>query len=132
MRAYAALSPTDLIPQPPDTVQTLLLAAGTGQSLDWFTSTGAVGSAPLAGAHLVRFTGISTAGVTLNFHVALWSTHALLPSSGTSITTGTTAGSTANSLPVLGERTFQIPAQSTGWSAIARTSGYVIAEVWRK
>jgi hypothetical protein len=26
----------------------------------------------------------------------------------------------------------QIPSWSTGWSAIARTSGYVMAEVWRK
>jgi hypothetical protein len=131
MRAYSALSPIDLIPQPPDTVHTILLTGGTGLSRDWESSASSAGAAAV-GAHLVRFTGISTAGAALNFHVCMVSTHAVLPSSGSSITTGTTVGSTGNSLPVLGERTLQIPSWSTGWSAIARTSGYVMAEVWRK
>ncbi|MGH6629016.1 MAG: hypothetical protein ACREB3_04720, partial [Burkholderiales bacterium] len=73
MRAYQALHPTDLIPMPPDTVQTLLLAGGTGQSFDWAGSTI---SASAASAHIVRFTGMSSAGATLNFHVNLISTHA--------------------------------------------------------
>jgi len=131
MRAYGALSPTDLIPQPPDTVHTLLLAAGVAQERDWASSASSAGAAASA-AHLVRFTGVSSAGATFNFHVSMVSTHAALPTSGTSITTGTTVGSTGNSLPVLGDRTLQIPAWSTGWSAIGRTSGYVIAEVWSK
>ena len=131
MRTYGALSPTDLIAQPPDTVHTMLLAAAVGQERDWGTSASSAGAAATY-AHLVRFSGLTSAGVQLNFHVNLVSTHAVVPSSGSSITTGTTAGSTGNSVPVLGERTFQIPAWSTGWSAIARTSGYVMAEVWRK
>ena len=129
MRAYSALNPIDQIPLPPDTVQTLLLAGGTGQAFDWANST--VGSSD-ARAQIVRFTGVSTAGATLNFHVNLISTHAALPSSGTSITTGTTVGSTGNTMLVLGEGVYQIPPWSTGFSAIARTSGYVIADVWRK
>ena len=131
MRAYAALNPIDQIEQPPDTVHTMLLAGGTGQSRDWASSASSAGAAA-SNAHLVRFTGVTTAGAQFNFHVAMWSTHAALPSSGTSITTGTSIGSTANSIPVLGSRVLQIPSWSTGWSAIGRTSGYVMAEVWRK
>jgi hypothetical protein len=131
MRAYGALSPIDQISLPPDTVHTILLAGGTAQSRDWESSASSAGAAAV-GAHLVRFSGISTAGVTLNFHANMISTHVVLPTSGTSITTGTTAGSTGNSLPVLGERTLQIPSWSTGWSVIARSSGYVLAEIWRK
>lgn len=132
MRSYQALHPTEQVPGPPDSVQTLLLAGGTAQAFDWPTSTGgAAADADAAEAHIVRFTGITTGGGTFNFHVALNSTHAELPSSGSSVTTGTTAGSTANSLPVISERTYQIPRWSTGWSAIARSSGYVIAEIWR-
>ena len=131
MRTYGALSPTYQIPQPPDTVHTMLLAATVGQERDWASSASSAGAAA-SYAHLVRFTGVTSAGAQLNFHVSMVSTHAVLPSSGTSITTGTTVGSTGNSLPVIGSRTLQIPAWSTGWSAIARTSGYVMAEVWRK
>lgn len=131
MRAYSALNPIDQIPLPPDTVQTLLLAGGTGQALDWAGST--IGSTAVL-AHIVRFSGVSTAApaLALQFHVNLVSTHASLPASGTSITTGTTAGSTGNTIHVVGERTLQIPPWSTGWSAIARSSGYVIAEIWKK
>lgn len=129
MRAYGALSPIDQIPLPPDTVQTLLIAGSSGQAMDWANST--VGASTV-GAHLARFTGISTANAQLNFMVNLVSTHAAVPSSGTSITTGTTQGSTGNNIPVLGQAIFQIPPWSTGWSVAALTSGYVIAEVWRK
>ena len=129
MRSYSALNPIDQIPSPPDTVQTLLLAGGTAQSMDWANSS--VGSSD-ARAQLVRFTGVTTGGAQFNFHVNLVSTHVVSPTSGTSITTGTSVGSTGNSLTVLGERTYQIPPWSTGFSAIGITSGYVIAEVWRK
>jgi len=129
MRTYGALSPIDQIEQPPDTVQTLLIAAGAPQALDWANST--VGAAS-AKAQLVRFSGVSTAGATINFTVNLVSTHAAAPSSGTSVTTGTTAGSTGNNVPVHGSRTFQIPSWSTGYSVALLSSGYVFAEVWRK
>lgn len=133
MRTYAALNPIDKIPQPPDVVQTLLLAASAGQALDWPNSTGgAASAASSAGAQLVRYSGMTTANLPLHFMVNLVSTHAAVPSSGTSATTGTTAGSTGNSIPVLGSREFQIPTWSTGWSAAALTSGYVFAEIWRK
>lgn len=133
MRAYAALSPTDQIPGTPDVVQTLLLAAATAQAMDWPNSTGgAAAAASSAGAHLARFTAVTTAMVAMAAMVNLVSTHASGPSSGTSATTGTTAGSTGNSLPVLGERTYQIPTWSTGWSAVSPVAGYVIAEIWRK
>lgn len=131
MRAYGALSPIDQIPQPPDTVQIMLLLGGTGQAMDWATSTGAVANARTAGAQLVRFTGITTAGAAYNFHVDLMSTYAALPTSGTFVCTGTTVGSSGKSYPVIGERMYQVPAWSTGWSAIGRTSGYVIVEQWK-
>ena len=130
MRAYGALSPIDQIPQPPDTVQTLLMTGGSSaQALDWAGSTV---SSTAVRAHLVRFTGLTTAGAQFNFMVNLVSTHANVPSSGTSVTTGTTVGSTGNSIPVLGTRTLQIPTWSTGFSVAAYTSGVVMAEVWKK
>lgn len=129
MRAFSRQHPTKDVEAAPDTVQTLLLAGGTAQALDWANST--VGSSDV-GADIVRFAGITTAGVTLNFNVNLVSTHAVAPASGTSITTGTTVGSTGNSIPVQGSRYFQIPAWSTGYSVIALTSGYVSAEVWHQ
>lgn len=120
MRAYGALSPIKYIPQPPDTVQTMLIAGSSGQNMDWGSTL----------AHLVRFTGISTAlpAIPLNFVVNLRSSAIVAPSSGTSITTDTTG----NGVMVIGTRTLQIPPGSTGWSAAAASSGYVIAEQWRK
>lgn len=133
MRTYAALNPIDQIPGTPDVVQTLLLAAGAPQALDWPNSTGgAATAASSAGAQLVRFTAVTTGMAMMLAMVNLVSTHAQVPTSGTSATTGTTAGSTGNSLPVLGERTYQIPSWSTGWSAAGPVAGYVIAEIWRK
>lgn len=131
MRAYSALSPGqmhDAIAFPPDTVQTILLAAATAQAMDWASAA----SARAAGAAIVRFTGHTTAGVPFGFMVNLISTHAVAPTSGSSVTTGTTAGSTGNSIPVIGSRTFQIPAWSTGFSVAAASSGYVFAEVWSR
>lgn len=126
MRTYGALNPIDGIPMPPDTVYTKLLAAGVGEAADW-----------PADSHLVRFTGMSSQlSSAVNgpheFMVNLISTHAVVPTQGSSATTGTTAGSTGNSMPVAGARTFQIPSFSTGFSVIGIGSGYVIAEIWRK
>lgn len=134
MRSYGALNPIDGNPMPPDTVQTLLLTAASAQAMDWAGST--VGSTEFQ-AHLVRFTGMSSqlssaVSSPFEFMVNLISTHVIVPTSGTSITTGTTAGSTGNSIPVLGCRTFQIPQFSTGFSVMAIGSGYVLAEIWRK
>lgn len=117
MRAYAARSPIDQISQPPDTVQTLLVENSSGQALDWGSTL----------AQLVRFTGLSTAGAQLNFSVNLQTTMAAIPSSGTSVATG----SSGSNIPVNGTRTLQIPPGSTGWSAAAVSSGYIIAEQWR-
>ena len=130
MRTYGALNPIDQIESPPDSVQTVAIGPAAAAAIDWPGSTGLAGSA--YGAHLVRFSGVSSGGAALNFMVNVVSTHAAIPSSGSSITTGTTAGSTGNNLPVAGTRTLQIPGWSTGWSAAAPSSGYVLAEVWRK
>lgn len=134
MRSYGALNPLGTIPLPPDTIQTLLIAGSSGQAQDWPTATGGLSTAGAATehCHLVAFTGVSTAGASLNFFVNLISTHAAAPSSGTSVTTGTTAGSTGNTVPVLGEALFQIPPWSTGWSVAALSSGYIMAQIWRK
>ncbi len=126
MRAYGARSPIDQISLPPDTVQTLLIAASSGQAMDWAGST--VGSSA-AHAHLVRFSGQSTLGVALNFYVSLNSTRAAAPSSG--LSTGSTDGSLP-SISVIGERTLQIPPGSTGFSVAGLAAGYVSVEVWKK
>lgn len=125
MRSYGTLHVNDQIPQPPDTVQTLLIAGSSGQAMDWADTFA-------NGAQQVRFSGVSTAGAALNFMVNLVSTHAAIPSSGSSVTTGTTVGSLGNNIPVHGSREFQIPPWSTGFSVAALSSGYVMAEVWRK
>jgi len=134
MRTYGALNPIDQIPMPPDTVETKLLAAGVGEASDWAGST--EGSTEFR-AQLVRFTGMSSqlssaVSSPYEFMVNLISTHAAVPAQGSSITTGTTVGSTGNSIPVLGSRIFQVPQFSTGYSVIAIGSGYVVAEIWRK
>lgn len=134
MRRYSALNPIDQIPMPPDVVQTLLMTGGSSaQAMDWPNSTGGAGTAASSvGAHLVQFTGFTTAGAQFNFMANVISTHAAVPSSGTSATTGTTAGSTGNNIPVLGQRTMQVPPWSTGWSVAAYTSGIVMVEIWKK
>src|SRR5712691_4732829 len=136
MRAYGALSPIAGIPFPADSVQTLFLTGGSsGQAMDWPNSTGgAAANAGVAGANLVRFSAMSSAGAEFRAMVNLNSTFASVPASGTSVTTSTTQGSTGNAYPIFGlyGKMFQIPGYSTGWSAAALTSGYVIAEIWRK
>lgn len=129
MRTYGALNPIDQTPQPADSVQTMLLAAGTGQAMDW---PGAPANAAAGGVQLVRFTAETTAGLATSIMVNLQSTQATVPTSGSSVTTGTTPGSTGNSYPIQGQGIFQIPGYSTGWSAAAQAAGYIIAEVWRK
>lgn len=118
MRAYGALSPTDQIPLPPDTIQTLLIAASSGQALDWPTD-----------SQLARLSGVSTAGAVMNFWASLNSTRAAAPSSG--LSTGSTAGDLP-SAAIQGSRVFQIPGGSTGYSVAALSSGYVTIETWRK
>ena len=102
---------------PPDTVSTLLLAAGVAQALDYPTD-----------SHLCRISAMTTSNSALNCYVNLRSTAAAIPSSGTTATTSTTGVS----IPVLGERSFIIAGGSTGFSAIANSSGYFHAEFWRR
>jgi putative flippase GtrA len=122
MRSYGALNPLGVIPMPPDTVNTLLIAGSSGQAMDW----------PSTLSQLVRFVGVSTVGAALNFVVNLVSTDAAAPSSGSSVTTGTSAASTGNNVMVNGEFMFQIPPWSTGFSVAALSSGYIQAQIWRK
>jgi hypothetical protein len=119
MKTYGALHPTDLIPQPPDTVLTMLVEGSSGQAMDWGSTL----------AQMVRLTGVTTTGGGLNFFASLNSTGAAAPSSGTS--TGTTAGGLP-SLSVIGQGTFQIPGGSTGFSVAALSSGYIRAELWKQ
>lgn len=123
MITIGTLHPTDNIPSPPDTVQTLLIAGSSGQAMDWVGAA----SAGAGAAHIARFTGVTTAGSMLNFHVNLASTKAAAPSSGLS-----TQGTTGFNHPVIGQSAFQIPAGSTGFSVASLSSGYIQVEVWRK
>lgn len=122
MRTYGTRNMVDDTPQTPDTVFTGLIGPGAPAAFDWGSSQ----------AQVVRFTGHSTAGVALQFYVNLLSTNAGAPSSGSSVTTGTSNGAPGNQMPINGTRLFQIPGGSTGFSVAALSSGYVFAEVWRK
>tara|TARA_R110000868_G_scaffold411755_1_gene708910 strand:- start:27213 stop:27593 length:381 start_codon:yes stop_codon:yes gene_type:complete len=126
MRNLGVLHPTDY-PAPPDTVTTILLAAGAAQAQDWLSSgSTALGSASSGGPQVLRLSGQTTAGLNLPFSVNLYSTAAASPTSGTSIS------SSGVSHPVMTPTIFQLPGQSTGFSVIALTSGYVFVEQWRK
>ena len=116
MRGIGTLHPTESPEIPADTISVLLIAGSSGQALDFTT-----------GCQIARFTGVSTAGAQLNFGVALQSTAAAAPSSGTS---GGTTGAFCSM--VMGTRSFQIPGGSTGYSVAALSSGYVICEQWKK
>lgn len=129
MRATGVMHPTDGPYVPPDTVNVLLLTGGSSaQASDWLSS----GSTALADAgtgaiHIVKITGMTTAGAALGLTVSLDSTRATVPSSGQQF------GSTGiGQIPIMQPTFFQIPGGSTGWSAAAFTSGYVIVEQWRK
>ena len=119
MITIGALHPTDYVPKPADTIQTLLIAGSSGQALDW-PSGSSVGA-------IVRFSGQSTAGALINFEVNLFSTKAAAPSSGTS-----TEGTTGFGHTVIGQGAFQLPGASTGWSVASLSSGYIKAEIWKK
>lgn len=120
MIKIGSLHPTEGIPLPSDTVQTMLIAASSGQAMDWSSTM----------AQMVRLSMVSTAGAAVSAYVSLNSTRAAAPSSGTA--TGTTGGSLP-SIPIPPEgRVLQIPGGSTGWSVASLSSGYVFAEVWGK
>jgi len=131
IRAFGTHLPVDAGPQPPDIVQTLLLAAATAQQLDWFTTAGvAAATAGAAGVNIIALTGQTTANAQLNFSVNLYSTGVISPTSGTSVSTGGAVRGVSH--PVNGAAFFQVAADSTGWSAIALTSGYVMCEQWHR
>jgi hypothetical protein len=115
MRNTGIMHPTDGVPVPPDTVNTLLVAGSSGQAMDWPTNT-----------QFVRISGFSTAGVSLNFMANLYSTACSAPASGSS------ASSTGVNHPIMGSASFQIPGASTGFSVAALTSGYILVECWKK
>lgn len=119
MRGISVLHPTDGVPVPPDTTQTLLIAGSSGQAMDWPSGSSA--------GTILRISAVSTVGVSLNFFANLESTKAAAPSSGQS-----TQGTTGFGHPVMGSGMFQIPGGSTGYSVAALTSGYVISEFWKK
>lgn len=123
MRTYGALNPIDQISMPPDTVQSLVMTGGSSaQAADWASTL----------RQLVRITCMSTLGVPLAMQANLVSTHATVPASGSSVTTGTTAGSTGNTFTVVGELIRQVPAWSTGFSIASLVPGYVQVELWKK
>lgn len=113
MIAYGALSPTDGIPKPADTIATRILAAGTAQAIDVSTA-----------AKLLRVSGMSTGGVAQGFFVNIGTTRAAIPTSGSA------TGTTAVNHPVHGSRMFQIPGGTTGISVIADIAGRYQAEFW--
>lgn len=119
MRPICTLHPTDQIPAPPDTVNTILLTGGSSaQAMDW-----------PAGTQIARITPMTTAGAAFYVMANLGSTAAAVPSSGSTV--GTTALPFVNH-PITGQMAFQIPGASTGFSVAAFTSGYAIVECWRK
>ncbi len=134
--AYRGLGmqhPTEwLIPQPPDSVQTLLIAGSSGQAMDWFSTGVAQANAAAADIQFVRFTGVTTAGATLNFMVNLYTTQAAAPSSGSSNGNSTNSGSSGVNHPVQGNGLFQLQGQSTGFSVAALSSGYIMVEAWKR
>lgn len=116
MRKDGSMHPTDGIRVPADTVNTILLGASAAQSMDWPTGTA-----------IARLTGYTTAGQNFNFQVNLYSTAVVTPTTGSSVSSGAGVSHT-----VATQDEFQIPGNSTGFSVIALTSGYVQVECWSK
>ena len=120
MRGYAARF--DNAPAPADTHSLIVLAANTAQAFDWPTD-----------AHVVRFTGATTGSSAPHNAFAFCmnpvSTYAVWGSSFS----GSTSSSGQNAL-VDGPsgRTFQIPADSTGYSLAAGAPGVVGIEFWKR
>lgn len=122
MRTYGALNPLDLIEAAPQNVQTVLLTGGTAQAMDWAGST--VGSTD-AEVQLARFSAFTSGNVPMAAGVNIASTNA-------AVAAGTSASTlSAVTFPVVGARTVQVPQNSTGFSVVAPTSGYVMIEMWR-
>ncbi|HEX6992366.1 MAG TPA: hypothetical protein VF151_10790 [Gemmatimonadales bacterium] len=121
MRLFGTQHPQDAGPVAPDTVDTIILAAGVAQAADWPT-----------GTHIARLTAVTTgAGGPMRSYFNAYSTKAAIPASGSSAST-TGAGGTGVNMPVLNERTIQIPGNSTGYSVVSPTSGYFHIECWRR
>ena len=128
MRRYSAFDPLSGIPVVPDVVDKILITgASSGQAMDWNGSPANAAAGPI---NIARVTFMSTAGALMAGVFNAISTHATI-SSGSSATTGTTAGSTGNSVPVLGQGQFQIPSFSTGYSVSGFSSGWAMVEYWR-
>jgi hypothetical protein len=116
MRTFGTMHPTDQIPVPSDTVNTILLAAGTAQAMDWPANTA-----------ICRLTGLTTSGAgNVAFQVNLYTTGVIVPTSGSSI------GSSGVTHTVFNQQSFQIQGQSTGFSVVALAPMYVMAECWHK
>ena len=129
MRAYGTWQPTLQAPILPDTVDKILITGpSSGQAMDW---AGAPANAAAGFDQIARVTFMSTAGALMAGVFNGISTHAGI-TSGSSVTTGSSATSTGNSVPVLGQGTFQIPPFSTGYSVSGFSSGWAMVEVWRK
>lgn len=130
MQPTGLMHPTDGNPVPPDTCYTFNMTGGSSaQASDWVSTAGvAVANAALAQVGFARISGMSTAGASLAFNVNMQSTGAVVgPSSGTSINS-----SNGVSVPVIGQRQFQIKGDSTGFSVASLIPGYIQVEVWRK
>lgn len=116
MRAIGTMHPTDQVPMPPDTVNTILLTGGSSaQGMDY-----------PSGAQVMRLTPVTTAGGAFFCMLNMFSTAAAVPAAGSS------ASSTGVNHPVMSASVFQIPAASTGFSVAAYSSGLAIAEFWKK
>ena len=120
MREIGTLQPRDLTPIPADTVQTLLIASSSGQTIDL-----------PSGANIGRFSGMTTAGAQMQFVLNIGTTKAAVPTSGQS-----THGTTGFGYQVHGQGQFQIPAAASGgssaWSVAAFSCGYVTGEFWKR
>ena len=114
MKGIGTLHPTEVLPAP-DVVHTIVFAAASSaHAKDW-----------PSGANTAIF------GADCNFFVQLASTNVVLPTSD--LTTGSTAGhgfagsSVAQEMNPTGRR---IPGGSTGYSAIAETSGILVVSIY--
>jgi hypothetical protein len=113
MRGIGSLHPTEGIEIQPDFQVRFLMVAGTGQAFDYPSNT-----------KFMRLTGVTTANLPLHFFTQLNSTGAAV-SSGSATAVSTNVHQLVN-----GDRMFQVPSPSTGFSVVAQTSGYVVADFW--
>ena len=121
LRPSGLMHPTDNIPVPADTIDTILLTGGSSaQKADY--PTGAAGG-------LMRVTPMTTAGAAFLVFLNASSSLASVPSSGS---TNSSAASSGISTPVPFQMSFQVPGNSTGYSVAAFTSCYCQIEYWKK